>query len=38
MSNEYEEYLNDCAEALANYLNCNKEEISIEEDLDEVIS
>lgn len=33
MSNN-EEYLNDCAEALANYLNCDKEEIIIEEDED----
>ena len=31
--NENEKYLNDCAEALANYLNCDIEEINIEEDL-----
>ncbi len=32
-----EKYLNDCAEALASYLNCNKEEINIEEDKDFLI-
>lgn len=32
-----EKYLNDCVEALANYLNCDKEEIIIEEDEDLLI-
>ena len=35
--NKNEKYLNDCAEALANYLNCDIEEINIEEDLDYLI-
>jgi hypothetical protein len=32
-----EKYLNDCAEALASYLNCDKEEINIEEEEDYLI-
>ena len=35
--NENEKYLNDCAEALADYLKCNKEEIEIDEDPDDLI-
>lgn len=35
--NNKEEYLNECAEALSNYLNCDKEEIEINEDFDERI-
>ena len=37
MNDNNEKYLNDCAEVLANYLNCNKDEIKVEEDIYDLI-